>query len=131
MPGPPAIRWDCRVRTPTRKWAVLVLIVALVVGLAVQPFRELPGTDAVGSAMYAAAAVGVWALLLPHRGALLPGLIGTVLACGVELWQLSELPQRIAATVPGAGLVLGGVFDPMDLLWLVAGGLLATLALAR
>lgn len=116
-------------RTPTRKRALLVLIAALVIGAAVQPLRPLPGTDAAGSAAYAAAAVGVWALILPGRGALLPAAIGTGLAWMVELLQLTELPHRIAQLVPGAGFVLGGVFDVLDLVTMLAGGLLAALAL--
>ncbi len=122
--------WDNRVSLPTRRRALLVLLAALVIGLAVQPFREVTGTDAVGSAAYAVAAVGVWALILPGRGARLPGLIGTGLACAVELVQLTGLPQRVAEAVPGAGFVLGGQFDIADVVAMLVGGIIATFALA-
>lgn len=103
-----------------------MLGVAVVIGLAVQPFRSQPWTDPVGTVAYAVAAVGLVAVLLPRRGALLPGLIGTGLACGVELLQLTGLPARLADTLPPAALLLGGRFDPADLLWLVVGGAVAT-----
>ncbi|GAB3312143.1 DUF2809 domain-containing protein [Epidermidibacterium keratini] len=116
--------------TPTRRSALIVLLSALVIGLAVQPFRDVAGTDAIGSAAYAAAAVGVWGLILPGRGARLPGLIGTGLACAVELLQLTGLPQRIAEVVPGSGFVLGGQFDIADIIAMLVGGIIATFALA-
>lgn len=104
---------------------------AVAIGLVVQPLRELPWTDAVGTLAYAAAAVGVVGVLLPRRGALLPGAIGTALACAVELAQLTGGPARLAEQMPPLALLLGSSFDAVDLALLVLGGALATLALAR
>lgn len=103
---------------------------ALVIGLAMQPFRHLAWTDAIGTLAYAAAAVAVVALLLPRRGAVLPGAIGTGLACAVELSQLTGIPAALAEKFPPVALVLGSAFDPLDLALLVLGGALATAALS-
>ncbi len=106
-----------------------MLAVAVVTGLAVQPFRALDWTDPVGTTMYAAAAVGLVGVLLPRRGALLPGSIGTGLACVVELVQLTGIPAQLAGSVPAVALLLGTGFAVSDLLWLVVGGVLATAVL--
>lgn len=102
---------------------------ALVIGLAVQPFRQLAWTDPVGTLAYAVAAVGMVALLIPRRGALLPGAIGTGLACAVELSQLTGIPAQLAESFPPAALLLGSAFEPLDLLLLGLGGAVATAAL--
>lgn len=107
-----------------------MLGVAVVIGLALQPFRDHGWTDPVGTVAYAAAAVGLVGMLLSRRGALLPGLIGTGMACGVELLQLTGLPARLGDRVPGLALLLGGRFDPVDLVWLVVGGATATALLS-
>jgi hypothetical protein len=103
-----------------------VLAVAVVTGLAVQPFRAHDWTDPVGTVVYAAAAVGLVGVLLPRRGALLPGAAGTALACAVELFQLTGIPTQLAGSVPAVALLLGTGFAVSDLLWLVVGGVLAT-----
>lgn len=107
-----------------------MLLVATAVGLAVQPFRHLAWTDPVGTLAYAAAAVGVVALLLPHRGALLPGVIGTGLACAVETLQLTGIPARLADGFPPIALLVGSRFALVDVVLLVVGGALATVALS-
>lgn len=106
-----------------------MLAVAVVIGLAVQPFREGGWTDPVGTVAYAGAAVGLMGVLLPRGGALLPGLIGTGLACGVELAQLTGIPARLAGQLPAVALLLGGRFDAADLVWLLVGGAARTFAL--
>lgn len=107
-----------------------MLVVAVVIGLAVQPFRHLAWTDGVGTLAYAGAAVGMVALILARRGALLPGAIGTGLACAVEILQLTGIPAVLAERFPPIALLLGSSFDPRDLVLLLGGGALATLALA-
>jgi len=107
-----------------------VLAVAVGIGLTVQPFREHGWTDSVGTVAYAAAVVALVGVLLPRRGALLPGAIGTALACGVELFQLSGIPAQLADTLPAVALLLGRSFDAVDLVLLLVGGAAATLALA-
>lgn len=115
---------------PSRARAAVVLVVAVVVGLGVQPWRELAWTDPVGTLAYAAAAVGAVALLVPRRGALLPGVVGTGLACAVEVAQLSGVPATLAERVPPLALLLGSRFSALDLALLVLGGAFATLALS-
>ncbi len=105
-------------------------MVAVLVGASVQPFRQLAWTDAVGTLAYAAAAVGVVALVLARRGALLPGAIGTGAACAVEILQLTGVPAALAERLPPVALLLGSSFDPVDLLLLIVGGAVATLALS-
>lgn len=107
-----------------------MLGVAVVIGLAVQPLRAQAWTDPVGTVAYAAAAVGLVGVLLPRRGALLPGAIGTGLACAVELSQLTGIPARLADQVPAVALLLGSRFAAADIGWLVIGGAIATAALA-
>lgn len=107
-----------------------MLLIAVVCGLAAQPFRHLAFTDGVGTVAYAAAAVGVVALLLPRRGPWLPGLLGTGAACLVELAQLTGVPAALADRFPPVALLLGSRFDVVDLALLVVGGGLATAALA-
>lgn len=116
-----------------------MLLGSLAIGLAMQPFRQLVWTDGVGTIAYAGAAVGVIALLLPRRdpssrsgraAALVPGAIGTGLACAVEIFQLTGIPAALADRFPPIALLLGRSFDPLDLGLLVLGGALATLALS-
>ncbi|GAB2612421.1 hypothetical protein GCM10027067_24980 [Pseudactinotalea suaedae] len=107
-----------------------MLVVVVLVGLAVQPFRQLAWTDGVGTLAYGAAAVAVAALALPRRGALLPGAIGTGLACAVEILQLTGVPAALSERFPPAALLLGSSFDPVDVLLLIAGGVGAVLALS-
>lgn len=102
----------------------------VLVGLAVQPFRALAWTDGVGTIAYAAAAVAVVALVMPHRGALLPGAIGTGLALAVEILQLTGLPAAASERFPPITLLLGSSFDPVDVLLLILGGAAATLTLS-
>ncbi len=105
-------------------------MIAVAIGLAVQPFRYLGWTDGVGTLAYTGAAVGLLALVLPRRGALLPGAIGTALACAVEISQLTGIPARLAEAFPPSALLLGSSFDVLDLVLLIVGGAAATLMLA-
>lgn len=114
---------------PSRRRALLLLLGAVALGLAVQPLRALPGTDLLGTLAYAGAAVGAVAVLLPRRGPLLPGAVGTTAACAVELAQLSGVPAELSARAPVLALLLGTTFSVVDLAALAAGGLLGTLVL--
>jgi len=107
-----------------------VLVVVVPIGLVVQPFRQLGWTDGVGTLAYGAAAVAVLALVLPHRGVLLPGSVGTSLACAVEILQLTGVPAALAERFPPVALLLGSSFDAVDLVLLLAGGGGAVLALS-
>ncbi|WP_187292829.1 DUF2809 domain-containing protein [Beutenbergia cavernae] len=115
---------------PGRRRAALVLAGAVVVGLAIQLVRDLPGSDVAGTLAYGVAAVGLAGVLWPRRGALLPGVVGTGAATAVELAQLTGIPAALAAHVPAVSLLLGRSFDPVDVITLVAGGAVATVALA-
>ncbi|WP_433955487.1 DUF2809 domain-containing protein [Janibacter indicus] len=91
-------------------------------GLAVQLVRHLPGTDAVGSVLYAIAAVFSLRVVWPSRETPRPLAVAGValaLCVFVELAQLTGLPARVSQL----RLVLGTTFAPVDLLWYAVGAL--------
>jgi len=85
-------------------------------GLGVHAFApDTAATDAAGDLLYA---LLVYALAMAFWPRLAPVAVGgiTLAWCaGVELFQLTGLPQLWAAAVPPVVLVLGTVFDVRDL----------------
>ena len=101
-----------------RRRALLVLGAAAVVmtGLTV---HEVAGGWAgafAGDALYAVLAYALVGVVAPR---LRPGAVGAIAlaACvGVALLQLTGVPARLSATIPGVELVLGSTFQATDLI---------------
>ncbi len=103
--------------TRRRRWAAAALAGSTIAaGLAVH--RLLPDTaasDIAGDALYA---VLIHLLVVAAAPRLRVGgvlLIALVWCTGVELLQLTGVPERAGAAFPPAMLVLGTAFDPRDL----------------
>ncbi|WP_165962891.1 DUF2809 domain-containing protein [Occultella glacieicola] len=114
-----------------RRPVALALAAVVVVGLALQLVRDVPGSDLAGTAAYAVAAVLLVALIRPRWWAAMAGAVGTGAACAVELAQLTPGPGMISAALPPARLLLGANFDVVDLVTLAAAGAVTGLLLAR
>lgn len=100
----------------------------LVLGLGLQLVDRTLIVDLLGSMLY----VGLFAFLLracwPALGAALVSAVAFALAAAVELLQLTDVPQRVAEVFPPARLLLGGSFDPIDLIAYGGGAVLAWIA---
>lgn len=107
--------------------AAIALVVVVAVGLIVHGFLpDSAATDIAGDALYAVAVVAFVVLLAPRRAPLAVGAIAAVWCIGVELFQLTGIPVRVADVFSPAVLVLGTVFDARDLIVYVAAIAVAT-----
>ncbi len=103
--------------TRRRRWIAAALAgVTIAAGLAVH--RLLPDTaasDIAGDALYAALIHLLVVAAAPRLRIAGVLLIALVWCTGVELLQLTGVPERAGAAFPPAMLVLGTAFDPRDL----------------
>lgn len=96
--------------------AVVALAAVVTAGLAVHMLLpDSAVTDIAGDALYAAAVAAFIVVLAPRWNPLLIGGIAAVWCIGIELFQLTGVPVRVAEVFPPAVLVLGTVFDARDL----------------
>lgn len=117
--------WSLRVRL----MAVIIVMATVVTGL-VWRSRWFLGPPLVaqhgGTALWSVALYFGIRCLAPRLPVLMIGGAAMVIAMGVEFLQLTPLPRKLAEVHPGFRLVLGASFDPVDLLWLGAGVLVAS-----
>ncbi len=100
-------------------------MLTLVTGLAVHASDAVPFSDKLGDLLYAALMTfGVW-FLAPRISSVLLAAVAGAWCLGVELLQLTGLPDAAADAVPLSRLVLGSGFDPLDLVAYVVGVVLA------
>ncbi|MDQ0648900.1 hypothetical protein QFZ53_003096 [Microbacterium natoriense] len=101
----------------TRRRTVLAGLAVLVVATGLLVHRFVGGQlgDIAGDALYAVLIYLIAAFALPRSPGMRPALIALVFCTGVELLQLTGLPQVWAAAFPPSALVLGSGFDPRDL----------------
>jgi len=93
--------------------------IALAVATGLFVHTALPGSaasDIAGDALYASAAHLLVVLVLPRWSPVATGAAATAWCVGVELFQLTGLPERWGAMCAPVMLVLGTVFDPRDLI---------------
>lgn len=82
---------------------------------------DIAATDIAGDALYAIAVYLFVVLLTPRMSPLFVGGIAAVWCVGIELFQLTGIPEAVGAVFSPAMLVLGTVFDARDLvIYLVA-----------
>lgn len=77
---------------------------------------DTPASDIAGDALYALAVSLFVIALAPRLGSIVVGAIAAVWCVGVELFQLTGIPESLGAVFTPAMLVLGTVFDARDLL---------------
>ncbi|SIT77136.1 DUF2809 domain-containing protein [Microbacterium sp. RU33B] len=96
--------------------AVVALAAVVTAGLAVHTLLpDSAVTDIAGDALYAAAVAAFIVVLAPRWNPLLIGGIAAAWCIGIELFQLTGVPVRVAEVFAPAVLVLGTVFDARDL----------------
>ncbi|MFI5888596.1 DUF2809 domain-containing protein [Actinoplanes sp. NPDC051513] len=78
-----------------------------------------------GTALYASAFYGGLLFLFPRARAAVLAAASVGFCWAVELFQLTDVPARLAEHSVVARLVLGESFDPADLAWYVLGVALA------
>ena len=113
--------------------AVIGAIACVALGLGLQLLDRSLVIDLVGSMLYVLL-VGMLVLLIrPSLAAPAVAAIAFAVAALVELLQLTGIPTAIVDAVPLARLVIGGSFDPVDLLAYLGGAalLLPIVALIR
>ena len=109
---------DTRLRPRFRRRIVALLLLALTVGLGLVVHTALPdiaAADIAGDALYAIAVYLFVVLLTPRMSPLFVGGIAAVWCVGIELFQLTGIPEAVGAVFSPAMLVLGTVFDARDL----------------
>ncbi|MBD7958092.1 DUF2809 domain-containing protein [Microbacterium sp. Sa4CUA7] len=114
---------------PTRRRlaAALVLAMTIAAGLAVHRWApDGAASDIAGDLLYALAAYAGLVLLVPRPRPWVVGVAAATWCVGVELFQLTGLPERVGAAFGPAMLLLGTVFDPRDLVVYVAAVAAAT-----
>lgn len=96
--------------------AVVALAAVVTAGLAVHTLLpDSAATDIAGDSLYAAAVAAFIVVLAPRWNPMVVGGIAAVWCIGIELFQLTGVPVRVAEVFPPAVLVLGTVFDARDL----------------
>jgi hypothetical protein len=91
-------------------------VLAVVAGLLVHTrLPDSAGSDIAGDALYAAAAYFAVVLIAPRWQPPAAGVVAAIWCVGVELFQLTGLPERWGGAFPPVMLVLGTVFDARDL----------------
>ncbi|MBO1740813.1 DUF2809 domain-containing protein [Leifsonia sp. TF02-11] len=117
--------------TFTRRRRAILLVAAvatIATGLAVHGLAGGWAGGFVADALYAVLMVVLVAIVAPRAPSVAVGAIGLAVCVAVELFQLTGVPARLSATVPGAELVLGSTFQATDLLAYAVGAAVATLA---
>jgi hypothetical protein len=74
-----------------------------------------------GTALYASMTYAGVLFLWPRRSPLVAGAIAWAWCWAMEFFQLTGIPAGLSAHSLLARLVLGVQFDPVDLLWYLAG----------
>ncbi len=110
-----------------RRRVVLALVAAAVVvaGLTVHEQADGWAGAFAGDALYAVLLFLLVALVAPRTSSVLVGGVALTVCAGVELLQLTGVPARLSATIPGAELVLGSTFQATDLLAYAIGAVVA------
>ena len=99
-----------------RRIALVLTAVALVAaGLIVARTTDSAAWTFVGDTLYAAMLYAVAAAVLPRAAPVVVRAIAFGVSAGVEFFQLTGVPARLATVVPGAALVLGTTFQGSDL----------------
>ncbi len=112
-----------------RRVALLVVAVLVVVtGLAVHGLADGWVGGFTGDALYAVLMVVLVAVVAPRAPSAAVGAIGLAVCVAVELLQLTGVPARLSAVIPGVELVLGSTFQATDLLAYALGAAAVTLA---
>ena len=109
---------DTQLRPRFRRRIVALLLLALTVGAGLVVHTALPdvaATDIAGDALYAIAVYLFMVLLAPRMSPLVVGAIAAVWCVGIELFQLTGIPEAVGDVFSPAMLVLGTVFDARDL----------------
>ncbi|KRC61935.1 hypothetical protein ASE14_14245 [Agromyces sp. Root81] len=118
---PPATTDSRGIRART----AVAAVVCLAIGVCLQLLERTLIVDLLGSVLY----VGLIAFLLrsawPRLGGARSSALAFAVAATVELLQLTGLPHRAVEVFPPARLVLGGSFDPIDLVAYAVGAALA------
>jgi hypothetical protein len=114
----------------SRRRAALIVaaVAAVVVGLTVHENVDSSGGAFAGDAIYAALIFAIVGALVPRAPSAVAGGIAFTVCALIEVLQLTGVPARISATIPGAELVLGSTFQWTDLLAYALGASLAVLA---
>jgi hypothetical protein len=99
-----------------RLWLAAAAVVTIALGLAVH--RWMPGSagDFTADAAYAVLIYLLVAAVAPRMNTLAAFLLAVTFCFAIELAQLSDIPLRLAESVPLVALVLGTTFVPRDLL---------------
>lgn len=102
--------------TRRRVSALAAAVVVLLAGLAVHGLLpDSAATDIAGDALYAAMISALVVAVAPRLPSVAAGAIAVAWCVGVELFQLTGVPERVGDVFPPAVLVLGTVFDARDL----------------
>lgn len=96
--------------------AAAALAVTVVAGLVVHGLLpDTAATDIAGDMLYAVALYLALVVVLPRSASIVLGGFALAWCVGVELFQLTGIPARLAAELPPIALVFGTGFDPRDL----------------
>lgn len=107
----------------TRVRSILAVLVTVILGILT---RGIPGVgDALGGVLYTVMIALLVLAFRPTTAARVAALCGFLFSVAIELLQITEIPQRIAAYVPAARWVLGSTFHAPDLGWYAVGGVAA------
>ncbi len=98
--------------------------VVIAAGLALSTLDSAVAAFA-ADALYAVLVFLLVAFLAPRARVLPVAAIALVFCAAIELFQLTPVPARVDALIPGAELVLGSTFQATDLLAYALGVLLA------
>ena len=128
MRGWLAARYRRGMTSRARRRVALLLVAAatVVAGLTVHELADGWAGAFTGDALYAVLIVLLVAVLVPRAPSVVSGGIGLVVCVGVELLQLTGVPARLSAAIPGVELVLGSTFQAIDLLAYAVGAAGAT-----
>jgi hypothetical protein len=99
-----------------RSFGIGLALAAVALGLGVHAFApDTAATDVAGDLLYALLGYALVMAIWPRLAPVAVGGITLAWCVGVELFQLTGLPQVWAAAVPPVVLVFGTAFDVRDL----------------
>ncbi|CAM5282008.1 DUF2809 domain-containing protein [Leifsonia shinshuensis] len=111
-----------------RRRALLLVLAAatVVVGLTVHETLQSAAGAFAGDALYAVLLFLLVALVVPRAPVVVVGGVAFAVCAAVEVLQLTGVPARLSAAIPGVELVLGSTFQWVDLVAYAVGAGLAT-----